>query len=1049
MVAFVCLLGGSLPAEARAQAGRRRQPPPPPKQERPLPPAKGEAARSETTSSAAPKKGTEIAEELNIPEMATTRVRLKNGLRLVIRERYSLPLAALVVMVQGGRLDESETESGLARLAERMLFRKTAERPAAGSLVALQSLGAVFGSATEEDHTVFHLTVPAENARSALEILADALQHPAFDADELTREVEALRWEEAADLDRPDVFSLSRAVATAFADHRLGRSRPLFENSLAAVTPDVLRDFYRRHYRAEKIVIAIVGAVNTVEMIEAARSFFGDFEFIEPEKPAAQPTPPPTSSSDSMMVSARDSPSAPSLAGAAQSPLPPVKSSPPALRYAVDRGDISLATVTIVHRTAGMDSTDGPALEVLRTVLGQGRASRLWRSLRQERGLVFEVGARTWATRDVGYLAVQLRLDPENLDRAETAYFEEIERLRREWIAPGELQRAKSLIEQAYWQQLITFAGEARRLATDELFFHDFRQSDPFLTRLAAVQPEDVQKIAAALFLLGNTTLHEYLPEALASRSLTAEALTERIATQVPGVKESTLSPERLKRASDVTVVPQGQRGRPEGERGAVIFSLQPEPLRDFSVFEGPRAFVREDRRRPLVSVGVLFQGGRLFESAATAGLTELLLRVLLAGVGGRTPLSATEVALRLEQWGAHLTLVNEADFCGFVLSVLSRNQEAATRLLVDLIEHPAFRQEDVAREREMLLQEIRAVADDPVERSADMMAEGLYGDLPYGWPRRGRAETVMAFTREQVIAWYDRVVKKQLPVIVVVGDTDGSALISSIMAREMRREDLQRTSQTYSPTALSQPVTKVQHRMRRAAVQTIGFLGPVGSSEEMAALTVWRQLACGLGGTVRRALRSRRGLSARLTAVIEPRRMGSMIKIVLISSPENETPARQALEQELTRHSETPLDESDLRQAIAAALGEEMARREHPDELLLEYARRFFLTTRPQTVETDEERLRAVTSAQLHRVVTSYLVPARRAAGILRPDEKKESPEKSGASSPLLSFGEESPHGRTAFVHRMLHGGFFILEDDLEEGAVPALSTACHQSNR
>lgn len=995
---LLCLLFWGASTEARAQAGRRRQPPPPPREEKPIPPTREQAARGDakTASASAVRKGTEIADEMNLPEMATTRVTLRNGLRLIIRERYALPLAAIVVMVQAGRQDETDADRGVATLTERMVFRGTTRRPADQSLGDLHSLGAVFRSTTEDDRTIFRLTVPADNARRALEVVADALQHPTLEADALRREWEILGVEQALGRDQPEAFSFARALQIAFLDHRRGQALNPGESSLPTITPDQLREFYRQHYRAEKIVIAIVGAVNTVEMIEAAQALFGDFEYTEPEK--AEPTatapsePKRSTPQESAARSATEGMPAPpsqttvTISGPPQQP-PSAESPPaPALRYAVDHGDTAVATMTFVHRTAGVEAADWLSVEVLATALGQGRASRLWRSLRQEKGLVFDLAAKARATKDAGYLAVQLRLDPAHRDRVASAYFEEIERLRRELLAPGELQRAKSLLERAYWEQLLTYEGEAHVLAADELFFHDFRRSEQYLTRLAAVSAEDVQKASAAYLVLTNTALHEYLPETMASPPMTGETVTARIMTQVPGVKESPIPTERLKRAPDVTVVQQGKRARAEAEGEAVIFSLQPEPLKDFSVFEGPRAFVREDHRRPLVLVGIFFQGGRLFESAPTAGITELMLRAMLAGVGGRTPLSSDEVALRLEQWGGQVTLVNEPDFCGFLLSVLSRNQEAATRLLVDLIEHPAFREADVAREQEMLLGEVRARADDLPARSSELMAQGLYGELPYGWPRWGREQTVKALTREQVVALYDHLVRKQFPAIFIVGDTDGSALISSIMAREIRREDLQRTFQAHTPRALSQPMTKVEERACRSAVQTVGFLGPAGSSEEMFALTVWQHLAFGPGGVIRRSLQYRRALAARLTAAVEPRLVGSVITIHLISSPENEAPARQALQQELSRYTATPLSDEELRRAVTATAGAEAVRRENPGELLLDYVRRFFLTAKPQSVEADDEKRRALTSADLQRTAASVLSPARWVVGIIRP---------------------------------------------------------------
>jgi zinc protease len=988
---------------AQAQSGRRRDPPPPPKktEEKAKEPAEKKPPEENPAASPTVKKGAEIAEQQEFPEIATTRLKMKNGLVFVVREKYSQPLVAVGVIIKTGRLNEPDDLPGVATLTERMLVRGTPTRSENRSLVELRSLGGIFSAETGAERTVLSATLPAENVLRAVEIFADVLQHPVFDADQLKREADIASQEEKFKLDRPAALANERALSMVLAEEKLRREVPAAEvaDALRSLTREQLVEFHRAHYRAENIVITIVGAVNTVEVMDHAQKLFGDFEYVEPKPAEGQPTaetkPAGSEKADEQKTAAstQQKETPPTQQKETQppppQPPPPAEPQPPRFRYAQDRGDVAEALVTIAHHAGGLTASELVRLQVLAAALGQGRASRLSQALRERRGFIFDAEAEATGVAGVGELVVRLRLDPEYLDRAEVAYFEEIERLRREWLSPGELQRAKSLAEKEYLERLAKLGGEAERLAHQQAFAGDFQLADKFVDSLSDVTAEHVQQVAAKYLRLTSTAIHEYLPTTAAPRQLDAAGLSARLA-QAPGVKETEVPAAGLKRAPEVTLIEQGKSRRPEGESGAVMFSLEPEPLRDYSVFEGPRAFVREDHSHPLVTVGVFFQGGRLFESPANSGITELMVRSILKGSAGRATLTASEVALRLEQLGGEVTPVNEPDFFGFLMTVLSRNQDQATRLLIDLIEHPAFLEAEIVRERAELTSDIRHSSDDPANRSRELMAQALYGDLPYGTPRFGREESVKTLTPEQVKAWYVSIIGKQFPLVVIVGDTDGSALISSIVARDVRRSDTQKSFQTVTPKPPTEQAQRVEQRDRRSVVRTMGFLSPPGQSNDYAALTVLQQLGFGPGSRAMTELRHRQALAPTLETSVEPRLLAGNLAISFATLPENEAKARQVVENHIARLIKDPVSDDEFRFGLNASLGDHARRFERPKELALEYARTFFFSSKPDAVEKYDQKLRAVTAAEVQRVATSYLKLSQSALGVVRVKEKK-----------------------------------------------------------
>src|SRR6059058_3164630 len=112
----------------------------------------------------------------------TTKVVLKNGLTLIVREQEAVPLTTITTYVKAGYFDEDDRISGISHVIEHMFFKGTGKRPVGQIARETQGLGGYLNAYTYYDRTVYHTVVPAENAMKALDIQADALQHSTFDA---------------------------------------------------------------------------------------------------------------------------------------------------------------------------------------------------------------------------------------------------------------------------------------------------------------------------------------------------------------------------------------------------------------------------------------------------------------------------------------------------------------------------------------------------------------------------------------------------------------------------------------------------------------------------------------------------------------------------------------------------------------------------------------------------------------------------------------------------------------------------------------------------
>lgn len=972
----------ALPVGHLAQSGRRRIPNREPRPTEPEKPPTEKPAEPAGEKPAGPiPPGGKIAKRALDPKTATMRFQLENGLTVIVREKYSKPMVAMTASVTAGRVDEPGEARGVAELAQRLLLQGTMNRPKTQAARELRSLGGVLSARTWYENTSYHITLPAEKALAALEIQADILQHPLFDAEAVRRQAELLAQEYDAQRNDLSTQAFQAMLELAFPAHPLGRAPT--PDGLRAITRDQVLDFYRTHYRPEKVILSIVGAVSPFAVMEPIQRAYGGWTVPELKDQGSE---------------VRDQGPEVAESSNPQSAIPNPQSEQPQptsdqLRYGKQEMEIDPVLLTISYRLDGVEKADRVALDVLATVLGKGQMSWLEQELRGAKPVVWDVTTHQIELKEAALWSFQLRAAPENFNQAEIGFFDIVQRLRRQVLSPGELQRAQSLLERWFYDRRARLQHEADDLAHFEATAGDYQEADRYVERVRAVTAAQVQRVAAKYLTLAKVTVYEIVPPRLASPGVTAESFAGWMATQVPGIDKA-VAANQVTPAPPAPLFPQGQRERPGEETDAVIFSLQPEPIRDYSVLRGARAYVRVDRARPTVSVGLLFHGGRLFEDASNSGITELMLRAMMRGVkskwnpetgaelgrGEEAPVSVGTIAMKLEQLGAEIQLINEPEFFGFVLNVLSRNQDQALKLLVEMLERPTFDEAEFARVRNALLYELRQQRTQPME----LAWQALVGQHPYSLPRLGSPEVLQKLTPEQVRAWRDRTIGHQFPLTIIVGDTDGSILISTVIAREIRRRETEQTFRAPVPAAPAQPREQVKTEGDRSAL-AVGFLAPQAKSEEHEVFDVIEHALSGIGGRLTDQLRDEPALAYRVQAVYEPRLIASAFFTTLALPPENVARARDVLEREFNRLASEPISDEALSLGVNSAIGTQSVKLEPHSARVLAYAQRVFVSGQPADVETYSERIRGLTKEKVRAVAAQYLQWNRRGVGVLK----------------------------------------------------------------
>jgi zinc protease len=662
-----------------------------------------------------------------------TLIRFSNGLRLVCGERYSTELVAVAARLGFGDADEPETASGVAWVVAHGLL---AEADAA----ELAAIGATVETVVEAHGATLTITAPAKHLATAAGVLLRALARLEFSEGQLQKgQVQAARHHLES---RLHSGHLSRSAWLALAAGRQS-GVPDTEAHFKAISLETARAFHTAHMSPRRTVLAVTGNLNLAETLRVVAEVNAGWK---PEAAAATPR---------------------TLTGR---------------QYRADRGPQNHTWVHLGYVLPTLRDEERAALDIIRAALALGVRSRLQDALIENRQIASEIQTHLEAMPQGATFCVGLNVQPERLDRAEALTLEAIERLRRERLSNGELQRARAQLELERALDGDRLGDWAQQLARVESTSGLVAWLDD-LDRIGELDAEQVRAVAARHLVASRLVVHEYEAVTAPLRTFTPEKFFETVGLLVPGTLAADIPAGETTDAPETVVVP--SKAPPKAKESGLPVILPAEPVREYATLRGPRVLVRPDPSNPLVSIGLYFQGGRFIEDERTAGITELMLRVMRRYTAKQMPDGILD---ELERLGGRLHIVNERDFFGFELCVLARHAEAALRRLVALVERPAFEAAGVKTERERLLAEQKAAR--PLELAVWLARKSLLPSHPYGFPALGVNGTVRNLDESAVQRWYATTVQRQLPILVIVGGTQGSALVTRDITEGFTRRE-------------------------------------------------------------------------------------------------------------------------------------------------------------------------------------------------------------------------------------------------------------------
>ncbi len=388
-----------------------------------------------------------------------------NGLPI---HRIALPgtraLTVLVAFDAGARNERAE-ENGMAHFLEHLVFKGGEKYPNYKDVnETAERLGGVLNAYTSHDLVAFHITVRAESAPAAIDLLSDFVGRPKIDAEELDRERGVVIQEINRAYDQPSMIAEYLIDRAAFGEHPLGRTVLGPEENLRSFTREGIVAFRERRWAGSRGGAFLVGNVEHLPGEDELRELFGRFPSL--------PSPPP------------------------YEPAPAF-----APQKLVEQRETNQSHLRMIYRPeiAVSDVRERAALSIYSTLLGGSMGSRLFEEIREKRGLCYSVYAINHTFADVPILQLGSGLESAKCIEAYTRMREIVDELRDGGPTEEEVQRARAYAAGRLVLSFENSGAVARYAANQQIVFGESIDPDEAIAALDAVTFEEVREIAAGV----------------------------------------------------------------------------------------------------------------------------------------------------------------------------------------------------------------------------------------------------------------------------------------------------------------------------------------------------------------------------------------------------------------------------------------------------------------------------------------------------------------------------------------------------------------------
>ncbi len=406
---------------------------------------------------------------------------LKNGLKILIVEDHSSPVATFQVWYKAGSIDEPDGKSGISHLLEHLMFRGSRRFPDNVFSKIVQSHGGVDNAFTTKDYTVYFQKIAPSNLSICMDLESDRMANLLLKKEDFELEKKIVLEERRQRYeDDPESLIVEEVIGIAFKSHPYRRPVIGWTEDIESITFEDVKNYYKKFYCPNNAFIIVGGDIKKEEILKEIKEKFEEIPSCEKK------------------IENKNR----------------YETKQNGERRIILKRQTYLPMLVMAYKVPSYPNKDSIALEILSSILGEGKSSRLYRKLVNEKSLAVNVGTSNSPLSRDGFLffvIISIK-DKEKIHDVEKLVKEEIERLKTESPSEVEIEKAKNQVEASFLFSQDSVFGYSLILGKFEIL-DSWRLINQYREDINKLTIQDIQNAAKKYLNEENLTVGVLLPK--------------------------------------------------------------------------------------------------------------------------------------------------------------------------------------------------------------------------------------------------------------------------------------------------------------------------------------------------------------------------------------------------------------------------------------------------------------------------------------------------------------------------------------------------------
>ncbi len=666
--------------------------------------------------------------------------RLDNGLTVVIHQDKSDPIAHVDVTYHVGSGREDVGKSGFAHFFEHMLFQGSENVADEEHFRIVTEAGGTLNGSTNSDRTNYYQTVPSNQLEKMLWLEADRMGYflDAVTAEKFEVQRETVKNERGQRYDnRPYGLLWERTGEAMYPEgHPYSWSTIGYLEDLDRANLNDLKKFFLRWYGPNNAVLTIGGDLDEMQTLEWVKKYFGSI------------------------------PAGPAVEAPAYAPIILDKD-----RYISMEDNVAIPLIYMAWPTVHANHPDEAPLDVLMSILGDGKTSLLYKNLEKD-GLAVQTSANHGCRELSCQFTLLAMPNPEkgkDLGEIEVILRSSLREFETRGVEDDDLIRVKAGIVSSLIYGLESVSGKVSQLAAYETFRGNPNGIADDITRYESVTKADVMRVYNQYIKGKPAVIMSIVPKGQVDQ-IAHEDTWHRYNRNIPSeapISEISWSPPEDN--FDRSIMPSA------GPNPAIKVP----PVYRGTLDNGIKLLGARNSEVPTTTISIRLQAAQRHEAVSKLGLAALTAAMLDEDTQKS---SSEELSNRLDKLGSSVTISSGDDYTTIRVRSLTKNLDETLDIALEKLLEPAFKEEDFTRVQAVAIQGIKAAKKVPSGLASTLFSRRVYGDdNVFAHADAGTEKTVAALTLDDVKAFYQDYYSAEIADVVVVSDLNERAIKAAL----------------------------------------------------------------------------------------------------------------------------------------------------------------------------------------------------------------------------------------------------------------------------